>query len=261
MMNKFIKIFDKRKVLIPYITAGYPDLEITKELIKILDKNGADIIEIGFPFSDPLADGPVIQQASNHSLEHGTRLQDIISLLEEMKGAINCPVLLMGYYNIILQYGRDNFIEDIARAGISGVIIPDLPYDQDSDFYQRLKTNGLAGILLVTPVTTEERMRGIARAASGFVYCVSLLGVTGASKGPAKGLKEYLAMVHNYFTIPAVVGFGIDGPAKAEMVKEVADGVVIGSSLIKIIREESDRDKMLNQVNEFIRSIRSVLDN
>lgn len=259
-MNRVEQVFSDRKALIPYITAGDPDLKTTEELLLTLDKSGADIIEVGVPYSDPLADGPVIQAAGQRALKSGTTLAGIMEMLFRLKGHLKSPLLLMGYYNCILQYGKERFIEDAIKVGLSGVILPDLPFDQDEDFYQRLKCKGLVGILMTTPVTSECRLKEIAKRSSGFLYCVSLLGVTGDRKGPLQEIKSYLERVRQYVNIPLALGFGIDGPDKVREVREFVDGVIIGSALIKIIARYNDNpEQMLTEVASFIKNLKVAL--
>ncbi len=259
-MSRIARVF-RKKALIPYICGGDPDIKNTGQIIKELARSGADIIEVGIPFSDPLADGPVIQAAGQRALDNGTTLKGILDMIKEIKTEVEPPLLLMGYYNSILQYGKDKFIEDAVSADISGVIIPDLPFDQDEDFYKKLEENGLAGILMVTPVTSDHRLKEIGKRARGFTYCVSLLGITGDNKGPIPGLEKYLSKVRKYIKTPLALGFGIDGPGKAARVINYVDGVIIGSALVKIIEENSkDSEKMLYQLRNFIEGIKGVLD-
>lgn len=258
-MNRISEAFAK-KALIPYICGGDPDLKTTGELILELARSGADIVEVGIPFSDPLADGPVIQAAGQRALDNGTTLKGILEMLENLKNEVRIPLLLMGYYNSILQYGKEEFIRDARHAGISGVIIPDLPFDQDEDFYKTLKENNLAGILMVTPVTSDRRLQEIGKRSRGFTYCVSLLGITGDNKGPVSGLEKYLARVRSFVNTPLALGFGIDGPEKAARVVDYVDGVIIGSALVKIIEENGNNyEELFKQVRNFIESIKGVL--
>ena len=261
-MNEIEQTFNnnKKTLLIPYLSAGDPDLEITKELIFKLDNNGADIIELGIPFSDPLADGPTIQKAGQRALQAGITLKKIITMAKQIAPDINSPLVLMGYYNNILQFGKQKFIQQIKNAGIKGVIIPDLPFEEDKQFYQQLKQNELAGILLAAPNTTEKRLKFLGQKSSGFLYCVSLLGVTGDKKGPYSRLENYIKRVRNNTLLPLGLGFGIDGPQKAKKVSPFVDGIIIGSAFINIIDKfQKQPQKMLNKVAEFSRSISGVI--
>lgn len=261
-MNKIEDVFRNTgddKILIPYITAGDPRLDFTEKVLMTLDDSGADIIEVGIPFSDPLADGPVIQDAGQRALQQGTTLTDIIELCGQLQERVSSPLVLMGYYNSILRYGKKRFIEDIKRAGIAGVIIPDLPYNEDMEFYQELKQNNLAGILLAAPNTPSARLQEIAESCSGFLYCVSLLGVTG-SEQKFMHLENYIKRVREHTDLPLALGFGIDGPAKAKQVSQYVDGIIIGSAIIKIINNNRDNPQMgLREVRKFIGEIKAVI--
>jgi len=258
--NKIENVFKNNKALMPYITAGDPDLETTKEIIYTLDKNGADLIEVGIPFSDPLADGPVIQEAGQRALRSGTDLKKIIKMLKEIKDRVNTPYLLMGYINPILSYGKDNFIKDVIEAGVAGVIIPDLPFDQDQEFLQKLIENDLSPVLMVTPVTSNQRLQLIGKLSQGFIYCVSLLGITGGRQGPLDSIKLYLDRVRGYTDLPLALGFGIDGPEKVKKILDPVNGVIIGTALVKIIEKHGDnKEELLKAVAGFISSIKTVM--
>ncbi|NLM96681.1 MAG: tryptophan synthase subunit alpha [Halanaerobiaceae bacterium] len=250
----------KKKALMPYITAGDPDLAMTEEIILTLDKSGADLIEIGIPFSDPLLDGPVIQESGQRALHSGTNLKKIFEMLEGLRGRIRAPYLLMGSYNPILSYGKDKFISDAGRTGVSGVIIPDLPYEQDIEFYQDLKKNNLPPIFMVTPVSTEKRLRLYGEIGSGFLYCVSLLGITGTEQGSEEEIKTYLERVRRYTDLPLALGFGINGPEKAKKVVEHVDGIIIGTALIRIIKKYAeDKELLLQAIAGFISGIKEIM--
>ena len=259
-MEKISNAFSKGKALITYISAGDPDLEMTKKIILSLDRAGVDIIELGIPFSDPLADGPVIQAAGQRALERGATLSLILETVKEIRPLIQAPVVLMGYYNNILSYGQERFIQDVKKAGVNGLIVPDLPYDEEPGFYELLNEYGLAGILLVAPNTSEERLQEIGRRSTGFLYCVSLLGVTGDRRGPQEGIKEYLQKVREYCPgLPLALGFGIDGPEKVKEVITDIDGIIIGSALINIINSHDTEEGILKNVSSFINDIKRVL--
>ncbi len=258
--NKIEKVFIDKKALMPFITAGDPDLEMTKEIMLCLDRNGADLIEVGIPFSDPLADGPVIQAAGQRSLQSGTTLNKILKMLTSIKDEINTPYLLMGYINPLLSYGKDRFIKDAIAAGVSGVIIPDLPFDQDEDFLQKLIDNNLSPVLMVTPVTSDSRLELIGKLSRGFIYCVSLLGITGSKQGPMVSIKSYLERVRNYTNLPLALGFGIDGPEKVKEILEPVDGVIIGTALVKIIEKHGDnKEKLLDAIKGFVSGIKRLM--
>lgn len=256
-MSRIQQIFDNNKALITYITAGDPDLNTTKEIILELNKLGVDIIEVGIPFSDPLADGPVIQQASQRALKTGTTLKKIFKIIEEVKDDIKTPIVLMGYYNSILNYGIENFVRDSKISNISGVIIPDLPFDEEPEFYKNLRENNIEGILLVAPNTSENRLEEIKKHASGFLYCVSLMGVTGNDKGPVDYIKEYIQRVRKHINIPIALGFGIDSQEKVKSLIDYVDGIIVGSAIIKIIdKNRDDKDKMFEELRSFVKSLK-----
>ena len=256
-MRKIQQIFNNKKAFITYITAGDPDLETTKEIIFELNKDGVDIIEIGIPFSDPLADGPVIQEASQMAIKKGVNLSKIFNTLENLKGRINTPIVLMGYYNSILNYGIDKFMEDCGRTNVSGVIIPDLPFDEEPEFYEKLRKNNIDGILLVAPNTSEERLKMLSNYATGFLYCVSLMGVTGDSKGPVEYINDYIQKIRKYINIPIAIGFGIDHQEKVKSLIDYVDGIIVGSAIIKLIDKNKDnKDKMFEELRSFVKSLK-----
>lgn len=259
-MNNIAEAFNKKKALITYITGGDPNLELTKKIIRELDQSGVDIIEVGIPFSDPLADGPIIQAASQRALENGVTLGLILRNLKDLKDEIQSPIVLMGYYNSILSYGREKFINDIEESGVDGVIIPDLPYEEDSEFYSLLNKQGLAGILLVSPNTSERRLQEIAGKSTGFLYCVSLLGITGDQPGSENGINTYIKRIREYaHDIPLALGFGIDGQEKVKRVIDDVDGVIIGSALIDIINKSKNEEEIMESVRDFVVGIKEVM--
>jgi tryptophan synthase alpha chain len=220
------------KALALFLTAGYPRRESTRELVPVLAAAGADLIEIGMPFSDPLADGPVIQQSSAVSIANGTTLSGILEDLRAIRRASSVPVVLMGYMNPILSYGAERFFADAALAGADGVILPELPLEESGRFGALIAACGLAQILLVTPTTPDERIVAIDNASTGFLYCVATTGVTGAGGGDVA--RGYLNRVRKHASRnPVLVGFGIAGAEDAQRVVRDADGVIIGSALIR----------------------------
>lgn len=247
------------KALIPYICAGDPDLETTKELIFTLEEAGANIIELGIPFSDPLADGPVIQAAGQRALEQGINLTDIFRMVAEVREETDIPLVLMGYYNSILNYGREKFIADSVEAGADGVIVPDLPYEEDGEFYEKMQKEDIAGILLAAPNTSADRLEYLGEKSSGFLYCVSLLGVTGDKKGPYERLDEYINRVREKVDLPLGLGFGIDSPEKAAAVSEYVDGIIMGSAIIEVINNSDDGEDLNTSVGEFVAEIKDAI--
>lgn len=224
-----------RKVLIIYICAGDPSLEATYEAVCALAHAGADIVELGVPFSDPLADGPVIQAASQRALDQGTTLEKVLKLTYNLRKNLDIPLLLMSYYNPILRYGLDKFARDLAKAGGDGVIVPDLPYEETGPLKAFLKEDGLALVPLVAPTTPDDRLREITCQASGFIYCVSLTGVTGPREELPPELPNYLARVRQATSLPLAIGFGISTPEQARLLAPLGDGIVVGSAIVETL--------------------------
>ncbi len=225
----------REKALALFITAGFPELKSTAELVPKFADAGADLIEIGMPFSDPLADGPVIQASSAVALKNGVTITSILDDVRTIRKSCDVPLVLMGYVNPILSYGAERFFRDAAKAGVDGLILPELPLEESGRFASHTKANGLAQILLVTPTTPPERIRQIDDASDGFLYCVATTGVTGTGGRAAAG--EYVATVKsNARKNPVLVGFGISTPGDARRAAEGADGVVIGSALTQRLR-------------------------
>jgi len=260
-MNKISAQFKGKKPLVTYISGGDPSLEMTEKLIYRLQAEGADIIELGIPFSDPLADGPVIQEASQRALRGGTTLKKLIAKIDQIQNQVEVPLILMGYYNSVLNYGEEEFAYDIAEAGISGVIIPDLPADEKAELSRYLARSGVSQIMLVTPNTSEQRLKKITAKSSGFLYCVAHLGTTGDDQqGVYPELENYLERVRNSAgELPLGLGFGIDGPKKVKKIIDYPDGIIIGSALIKQIQAGDKEKEMLDNAGEFVRSIKKAI--
>jgi tryptophan synthase alpha chain len=253
-----------RKALIPYVTAGFPFADITPELMHGMVAAGADVIELGVPFSDPMADGPVIQKAGEKALALGVGTRQVLEMVRrfrELDG--KTPVVLMGYANPVERYdlvhGQDAFIRDAAAVGVDGVLIVDYPPEECEQFAAKLKANGLDLIFLLAPTSTDERMQQVARVASGYVYYVSLKGVTGAGHLDTGAVEQMLPRIRRHVHIPVGVGFGIRDAATAKAIGKVADAVVIGTKIIQLI-EEQPRDKVAAAASDFLRGIRSALD-
>jgi len=259
-MDLFGKAFRSGRALVPFVTAGDPDLETTRSLVLALEEAGADIIELGVPFSDPQADGPVIQAAGQRALEAGTTLAKVLELVRNLKGVVSTPLVLMGYYNPILNYGEDRFARDAAEAGVSGVIVPDLPFDEGEKFYDILEREGIDGILMAAPNSTEERLLKMGRKARGFVYCVSLMGITGQESGPCDRMGDYIDRVKKHVSVPLVLGFGIDSPERAARVASLVDGVVVGSAIVRLVEKYGhDREKLFGEVRTFVASLKKAI--
>ena len=252
--------------LIPFITAGDPDLETTKALVLEMADRGADIIELGLPFSDPLADGPTIQAASQRALEKGMNPAKMFALVKELRNSTDIPLVLMGYFNPVLQYGLENFAEDAVAAGIDGTIIPDLPLEEAGEWIKTSGRHKLHNILLVAPNTPEERIRKAARATRGFLYYVSVTGITGARTALPADTAAGLARVHTLCSRPVAVGFGISSPEQVSMFRDVADGVIVGSAIVKIIEANMVRSgerltpgpELVRKVGDFVASLKEA---
>jgi len=260
-MNKITAQFKNEKPLVTYISGGDPSLEMTEKLIYKLQAEGVDIIEIGIPFSDPLADGPVIQEASQRALKAGTTLKKLIAKINEIQAQVEVPLVLMGYYNSILNYGEKDFARDIAEAGVSGVIIPDLPVDEKAELSKYLENYGVSQIMLVTPNTSKQRLKEITAKSSGFLYCVAHLGTTGdEQQGVYPKLENYLKRVRKAAgELPLGLGFGIDGPEKVRKIIDYPDGIIIGSALIKAIQAGETEAEMLENAGKFAKEIKNAI--
>ncbi|CAK8543522.1 unnamed protein product [Lathyrus sativus] len=247
--------------LIPYITAGDPDLSTTAEALKVLDSCGSDIIELGVPYSDPLADGPVIQAASTRSLARGTDFHAIISMLKEVVPELSTPIALFTYYNPILKRGTERFMSILKDTGVHGLVVPDVPLEETETLRKEAKKNGIELVLLTTPTTPTNRMKAIVDGAEGFVYLVSSLGVTGTRASISSKVQSLLKEIKEATPKPVAVGFGI---STAEQVKQVAgwgaDGVIVGSAMVKLLGEAKTPQEGLKELEIFTLSLRSALD-
>ena len=253
-----------RKALIPYVTAGFPFADITPALMHGMVEAGADIIELGVPFSDPMADGPVIQKAGEKALALGTGLKQVLGHVREFRGRNkDTPVVLMGYANPVERYdqihGADAFVSDAAAAGVDGVLIVDYPPEECEAFAASLRAHGMDLIFLLAPTSTDERMAQVARVASGYVYYVSLKGVTGSGALDTTAVEQMLPRIRQHVHIPVGVGFGIRDAATAQAIGKVADAVVIGSRIIQLI-EDQEHAKVVPITIDFLRGVRKALD-
>ncbi len=230
-----------RAALMPYYTLGYPTPAASMQAVLALARSGADLIELGVPFSDPLADGPTIQRSSQMALQQGMTVDGCLSILRSLRQrGINQPLLLMGYINPILSYGAAQFITRAAEAGADGLIVPDLPVQEASAVEEQCHNAGLALVYLVAPTSTPQRIRLLARHSSGFLYLVSVNGVTGARSSIARELPRFIARVRQHAALPLAVGFGISTPIQAAQVSRLADGVIIGSALIDAVSQSTE---------------------
>ena len=245
-----------RCALIPFITAGDPDLETTERALKILDQKGADVIELGVPYSDPLADGPVIQAAATRSLQRGTKLEHVLEMVRRVSPQIQAPIVLFTYYNPILNRGVEQFLQDISAAGVKGLVVPDLPLEEAEILLQPAKNYGIEVILLVAPTTPRERIAMIAQRSQGFIYLVSTTGVTGMRTQMESRVKDLLLELRSVTDKPIGVGFGISQPEQARQVVEWgADAVIVGSAFVKRLADETP-DNGLKSIEEFCQTLK-----
>ena len=250
-MNRIESAFANKPIFMPYFPLGYPDLETSIDVIEALAKNGADLIEVGLSFSDPLADGPVIQQATQVALEKGITVKKALAAVAELRSrGVTIPLILMGYFNPMLAYGLEKFVHDAREAGADGFIIPDLPLEESSEFQSLVGDMPL--IQMLAPTSPNERMESIARNAKGFIYLVSVTGVTGARTAISDGLGDLIQRVRDHTSVPVCVGFGIGTPEQARQVGALADGVIVGSACVKAIGESENPVETAKQfANEF----------
>ncbi len=247
----------KKKALITFITAGDGGLDTTEQLVYSMERGGADIIELGIPFSDPIAEGPTIQKASVRALENGTRLVDVFALVRRLRKNIQLPLVMMMYVNSIFGFGTQRFFALCRECGVDGVIVPDLPYEEKEELQDFADREGVYVIRLVTPAS-HERIRMIANGARGFLYCVSSVGVTGVRESYSTDFKEFFGAVNRSREIPAAVGFGISGPEQAKAMKHYCDGVIVGSAVVELVERHGAASP--GPVETFTRSLREALD-
>ena len=259
--SRIAATFDRLKAegktaLMPYHTAGFPTLAISKQVIASLVAAGADMVEIGVPFSDPLADGPSVQGTSQRALDNGTRVKDCIELVHQLRAeGITAPFMLMGYYNPILKYGIERYVADCAAAGVDGFIVPDLPAEESGPLREECLRHGLALIFMVAPTSTDERLAEAGAKGSGFLYCVSVTGVTGARDSMSATLGEYIGRIRSHTDLPLAVGFGISKPEHVQQVGEIADGAIVGAALINALNSVAESE-MPAKGAEFVKYLR-----
>ena len=243
--------------LVTYVTAGDPTLPRTRGVLEALDRAGADVLEVGVPFSDPLADGPVIQRATERALASHTTLSGVLDLLGEMRGSLRPPVVIFSYANPILRLGAERFADRAKEAGVDGVLVLDLPIEEAGDFRNMLATRGIDTILLLSPTTSDERLRAAAAVGSGFLYAISRLGVTGVRDQLAEGAEQMVARIRAVSSLPLALGFGISKPEHVRAVGQWADAAVVGSALVNVIAEAGASDDVNTRVEEYVRWLKS----
>ena len=259
MSDRLKKTFEnKSKKLVTFTTGGDPDLETSFEILKTIINNNIDIVEIGMPFSDPMADGPTIQESSTRSIENGTTIQDIFELVKKIRTLNNeIPVILMGYYNSIFNMGIEEFTSKCVQVGVDGLIIVDLQPEEDADLYVKTKENNIDLIRLITPTTNKERLKTILKNASGFLYYVTVTGITGQNSANLKELETSINLIRSESSLPIVAGFGIKSRKDVENISAFTDGVVVGSSIVNIIKDNiSDKKNMLEKIDLFTQDLK-----
>lgn len=248
-----------KKALITFITAGDPDIDTTVRLVQEMENKGADIIELGVPYSDPIAEGPVIQAANERALSKGLKIKDVMTAVRRMRESVKVPLLYLLYYNSILQYGPDRFFRECSEVGIDGLIIPDLPFEEKDELDEFSSKYGIVRITLVSPVS-DERIERIAGNAEGFLYCVSSLGVTGVRKGFDTNFTEFFSMINRATNIPKALGFGISTPEHILALKGYCDGLIVGSAMIRQVEAGKTPDETLENVRRYTSELRRALD-
>lgn len=255
-MNRIKDAFSHGKAFIPFITCGDPDLETTAKVVREAVKNGADLIELGIPFSDPTAEGPVIQGANIRALAGGVTTDKVFDLVKDLRSDIKIPLVFMTYANVVFSYGAERFISTCKEVGIDGIILPDLPYEEREEFEPVCQKYGVALIPLIAP-TSENRIAMIAKAAEGFIYVVSSLGVTGERKEITTDIGAIVKVIRENTDVPCAVGFGISTPEQAQKMSALSDGAIVGSAIIKII--EKHGKEAAPHVGEYIKSMKEAM--
>jgi tryptophan synthase alpha chain len=262
-MNRIEKKFidlkkNGKKAFIAFITAGYPNLRITEKLIPELAKSGVDILELGVPFSDPIADGAVIQEASQAALLRNTQLKHILEMVKRVRSKINIPICLMTYYNPIFCFNEEKFVRQAVGSGVDGVIIPDLPPEEAGSLVALCRKFGLDTIFFVSPTTGEKRIKIVANASRGFIYYVSLTGVTGARVMLARDLAGKIRQIKRISSRPVCAGFGVSTRAQVRQVYQVADGAIVGSAIVKEIKENINHKDLVKIIGRFVSKLSHV---
>jgi len=258
LSETFSRLRDEgRPGLVTYVTAGDPDMVRTEGILRALDRAGADVVEVGIPFSDPLADGPVIQRATERALVSGTTLLGVLASLKRLRPELRLPVVLFSYANPVMRIGAERFADLAREAGVDGVLILDLPIEEADDFRAMLEARGIDTILLLSPTTSDERLRKAAALGSGFLYAISRLGVTGVRSEVAGGAEAMVRRIRRVSDLPVALGFGISTPEHVRQVGQWADAAVVGSALVNVIAEAGASPDLTTRVEEYVRWLKS----
>jgi tryptophan synthase alpha chain len=262
--SRISKVFEElkkegRKAFIPFIICGFPDFEGTFRLFKVLDRSGADIIEIGIPFSDPLADGPVIQKTSKIALEAGINTDNVFDTVRTIRKTSDTPIALLVYFNTIYAYGIERFLSNAKRSGVDGMIIPDLPLEEYYKYKTLFDKSTIDNIMIASLTSGRERLADIAAAGRGFLYCVSLKGVTGIRSGLSEEVSDFLGTLRSVTDLPLALGFGLSTADQVSQIKDKCDGIIMGSKILDIILSANDLDNGLEELEKFCRDIIKVL--
>lgn len=256
---KFKELKEKAETaLITFISAGVPDIETTKELVLSMEKSGVDIVELGIPNSRPVADGPVIAEASRRALENGVKISALMNMVKDLREQTEIPLVYLVYFNSIFVYGVDRFVSKCKEVGIDALIVPDLPIEERSEVLEACEENGVYLIPLVTP-SSEERIEEITRNAKGFVYCVAVKGVTGTRNSINENIEEYMNKVSKYTDLPKAIGFGVSTPEMAKGYRDYAEGVIVGSAIVKKTLEEKPSFEIVKDVEDFSKQLKQAI--
>lgn len=255
-MSNIKKAFENGKAFIPFITCGYPDLETTGKIVRAMAENGADLIELGIPFSDPTAEGPVIQGANIKALANGITTDQVFAFVKDLRRDVKIPLIFMTYANVIFSYGSEKFIGTCAEIGVDGLILPDLPFEEKNEFYPVCKKYGVDLISMIAP-TSKERIAMIAKEAEGFLYIVSSLGVTGTRSEITTDLGSIIKVVRENTAVPCAVGFGISTPEQAKKMADISDGAIVGSAIIKLIAAHGG--SAADIVGKYVKSMKNAI--
>ncbi len=264
MTDMITEMFEKQKLLgkkalITFITSGDPDIETTKKLVLAMEAAGANLVELGIPFSDPVAEGPIIQAADLRALSKGLRIDNIFDAVSELRQNTQIPLVFMMYINCVYTYGKEKFFRRCCECGINGVIVPDLPFEEKGEIADEAAVFGIKVISLVAP-TSNDRVKKIAAQAEGFLYCVSSPGVTGVRSNFETDFDEYFGIINQYAKVPTALGFGISTPGQAKDLQKYADGIIVGSAIVRLVGEAKSPDDAVKNVSAFVASLRRAMD-